>query len=87
MYMVLVCVGRSIEITECTGTSNFYSTVLSSEHNATVLYIYKVGCRFCQQLDPKLQYITDVFADENLSIVKVNGKVASNLIKDLQVRS
>ncbi|QGN18076.1 hypothetical protein FIM1_4394 [Kluyveromyces marxianus] len=55
---------------------------------STLLYVYKPGCRYCAALEPKLDYLTDMFPNEEaVQFVKINGVQASQLEIDLNVRS
>lgn len=91
-------------IFEVHGTDKFYDAVLYGSSNAngngnassagtlspksTLLYVYKPGCRYCAALEPKLDYLTDMFPNEEaVQFVKINGVQASQLEIDLNVRS
>lgn len=91
----LVIVGRcSSRIVHLDSSEQFYDLVHANyyrnKESATniLLYVFKPGCKYCAELEPKLDFLTTVFPnDSTVKFVKVNGQQASTLVKDLYIRS
>ncbi|CDO94340.1 unnamed protein product [Kluyveromyces dobzhanskii CBS 2104] len=85
----------SSRIAELNSSDQFYNAVLANHKGAkdstavsTLLYVFKPGCSYCAELEPKLDFLTSVFPNnETLKFVKVNGQQAAELSRDLNIRS
>lgn len=80
--------GRAVS-TEFTSTKKLYNELLTTDVY-TFVYIYSKGCNWCQDLNPKFEYLTQVFlesASSSLNFIKIDGKKSMNLARDFNIDS
>lgn len=87
--LILVLKPAKAVITEFTSTNKLYNELLTTDIY-TFVYIYSKSCNWCQDLNPKFEYLTEVFSESSsssLNFIKIDGKKSMNLARDFNIDS
>lgn len=84
---LLIYVDCTQKIKIVADSENLYS-LLKNSKSFTLVYIYSSTCHWCQQLDPKFDYLSSLFLDNsNVSFTKINKRQARIFIEHFQISS